>query len=40
MQNENLPEYEVPQVKTMTDEEILEELGEAHAYGGPGPGPF
>jgi hypothetical protein len=31
-----MPEYEVPQVTTMTDEEILEELGEAHAaYGVP-----
>ena len=32
-----LPVYEDPQVTTMTDEEILEQLGEAHAYEGPGP---
>ncbi len=37
---EQLPEYEMPQVTTMTDEEILEELGEAHAYNGGGGGPF
>ena len=36
MKNQNLPEYEVPQVVTMTDDEILEELGEAHAYIEPG----
>jgi hypothetical protein len=27
-----LPEYETPTVTTLTDSEILEELGEAHAY--------
>jgi hypothetical protein len=37
MQNEKLPVYEAPQVTTMTDEEILEELGEAHAYRTPPP---
>jgi hypothetical protein len=36
MEKNKLPEYETPQVTTYTDEEILEELGEAHAsYGGP-----
>lgn len=31
-----LPEYEAPKIITLTDEDILEELGEAHAYdGGP-----
>jgi hypothetical protein len=31
-----LPEYEVPEVRTYTDEEILEELGEAQASYGNG----
>jgi hypothetical protein len=35
MQKEKLPEYEVPQLTTLTDEEILDQLGEAHAYGQP-----
>lgn len=37
-----LPEYIVPQVITYTDDELLEELGEAQAYGNgeePGGGP-
>lgn len=29
--------YEAPEVITLTDEEILEELGEAHAYELPPP---
>jgi len=33
LQKERLPEYEAPQLTTLTDEEILEQLGEAHAYG-------
>jgi hypothetical protein len=32
MEQQDLPEYEAPQVITYTDEEILEELGNAHAY--------
>ena len=32
MENTALPEYQAPAVTTYTDEEILEELGEAHAY--------
>ncbi len=32
MQKVELPRYEIPQVSTYTDEEILEELGEAQAY--------
>ena len=32
MKKVELPRYEVPQVSTYTDEEILEELGEAQAY--------
>ncbi len=32
MDQQKLPEYETPQVTTYTDEEILEELGEAQAY--------
>lgn len=32
MKKEKLPKYEVPRVSTYTDEEILEELGEAQAY--------
>ena len=39
MEQENLPVYEVPVVTTYTDDEILEELGEAHAYGAPPPPP-
>ncbi len=27
-----MQEYEAPQVTTLTDEQLLEELGEAHAY--------
>lgn len=34
MQNEQFV-YEVPTVTTLTDAEILEELGEAQAYGTP-----
>ena len=34
MEFKKLPEYEVPQVITYTDEEILEELGEAQAVYG------
>jgi hypothetical protein len=32
MDQEKLPVYEAPQVTTYSDDEILEELGEAHAY--------
>ena len=32
MRKVELPRYEVPQVSTYTDEEILGELGEAQAY--------
>jgi hypothetical protein len=32
-----LSEYEEPQVTSYTDDEILEELGEAQAYGEPEP---
>ena len=39
MEDNRLLAYEAPQVITYTDEEILEELGQAHAYGGPGNGP-
>ena len=35
-----LPDYETPAVITLTDEEILEELGEAHAYDTRPPGPL
>lgn len=38
MEDKKLFEYEVPQVVTYTDDEILEELGQAQAYG-PGPMP-
>jgi hypothetical protein len=36
--NENKPKYEVPEVVTYTEEDILEELGPAQAivYGGTG----
>ena len=36
MDTKKMPEYEIPQVVTYTDEEILEELGPAQAcsYGG------
>ena len=35
MEDKKLPVYEVPQVVTYTDEEILEELGPAQTvYGG------
>jgi hypothetical protein len=37
MEQEKLPVYETPQVTSYTDEEILEELGEAHAYTLPPP---
>jgi hypothetical protein len=39
MEDNRLLAYEAPQVITYTDEEILEELGQAHAYGRPGNGP-
>ena len=39
MEDNRLLAYEAPQVITYTDEEILEELGQAHAYGKPGNGP-
>lgn len=32
MENQKLAEYEVPQVTSFTDEEILEELGPAQAW--------
>jgi hypothetical protein len=35
MEDNRLLAYEAPQVITYTDEEILEELGQAHAYGRP-----
>jgi len=35
--DEQKPIYEVPQVVSYTDDEILEELGEAHAIPGPPP---
>jgi hypothetical protein len=38
MEDNRLLAYEAPQVTTYTDEEILEELGQAHAYGRPGNG--
>ena len=38
MEDNRLLAYEAPQVITYTDEEILEELGQAHAYGRPGNG--
>ena len=34
MEDKKLPVYEMPKVITYTDEEILEELGTAQAYGG------
>ena len=39
MDEKKMPEYEIPQVVTYTDEEILEELGPAQAsnYWKPGP---
>jgi hypothetical protein len=39
MEDNRLLAYEAPQVITYTDAEILEELGQAHAYGRPGNGP-
>lgn len=41
MDAKKMPEYEIPQVVTYTDEEILEELGPAQAcsYGGGKPDP-
>ena len=38
MEDKRMPEYEVPQVTTYTDEEILEELGPAQAIYGKLPG--
>ncbi len=37
MKDKNLPIYEVPQVVTYTDEEILEELGPAQTLYGDKP---
>jgi hypothetical protein len=34
MEDKKMPEYEVPEVVTYTDEEILEELGPAQAIYG------
>jgi hypothetical protein len=34
MEDRKLPEYEVPEVTTFTEEEILEELGPAQAVYG------
>lgn len=31
MQENHLPEYEAPRIETLTDEQVLEELGAAQA---------
>ncbi len=35
MEEVRLPEYETPEIKTYSDQEILEELGQARTQSGP-----